>query len=59
MDSGDLLDARGLPVAFHDYLAWSRGASAPREVTVGVPGHRERVAPAPEAGTGQTPPSIV
>jgi hypothetical protein len=53
MDSPDLLDARGLPMAFHDYLAWSRGASAPREVTVGVPGHRERVAPAPpEAKTG-------
>jgi hypothetical protein len=47
MDSGDLPNARGLPVAFHDYLAWSRGASAPRKVTVGVPGHRERVAPAP------------
>src|SRR5215218_7572705 len=47
MDSGDLLDAHGLPVAFHDYLAWSRGTSAPRKVTVGVPGHRERVAPAP------------
>jgi Peptidase family M23 len=47
MDSGHLLDARGLPVAFRDYLAWSRGASVPREVTLGVPGHRERVAPAP------------
>src|SRR5918994_6991756 len=45
MDSGNLLDARGLPVAFRDYLAWSRGASAARTVTVGVPGHRERVAP--------------
>ena len=25
MDSRDLLDARGFPMAFHDYLAWSRG----------------------------------
>ena len=30
MDSRDLLDAHGLPVAFRDYLAWSRGASNPR-----------------------------
>lgn len=49
MDSADLLNARGLPIAFRDYLAWSRGASGPREVTTGVPGHRERVAPAPPA----------
>lgn len=36
MDSRDLLGARGLPMAFHDYLAWSRGASVPRKVTVGL-----------------------
>jgi hypothetical protein len=56
MDSPDLLAARGLPVAFRDYLAWSPGASAPRRVAVGVPGRRERVAPAPsEAGSHATP----
>jgi hypothetical protein len=58
MDSSDLPTSRGLPVAFRDYVAWSRGASAPREVPVGVPGFRERVAPVPEAGGGQTPSSI-
>jgi hypothetical protein len=53
MDSPDLLTARGIPVAFRDYLAWSPGASAPRRVAVGVPGRRERVAPAPpEPGSG-------
>jgi len=46
MDFPDLLTARGLPVNFRDYLAWSPGPSAPRRVAVGVPGRRERVAPA-------------
>jgi murein DD-endopeptidase MepM/ murein hydrolase activator NlpD len=44
MDSVDLVHARGLPVAFRDYVAWS--ADGLRRVEVGVPRHRERVAPA-------------
>jgi hypothetical protein len=50
MDSPELLAARGLPMAFRDYRAWSRGADQPRTVTEGVPGHRERVAPLAQGG---------
>jgi len=46
MDSLDLLATRGLPMAFRDYVAWPRGATEPRHITQGVPGHRERVEPA-------------
>jgi hypothetical protein len=44
MDSVDLLDARGWPVVFRNYLAWPRGASEPHAVALGVPDRRERVA---------------
>jgi hypothetical protein len=44
MDSEDLLDARGWPTVFRDYLAWPQGASEPHLVTSGVPQRRERVA---------------
>jgi hypothetical protein len=46
MTSLDLLATRGLPMAFRDYVAWSRGGTEPRRVRQGVPGHRERVEPA-------------
>ena len=46
MDSSELLNARGLPMQFRDYLSWPRGASKPRHVGLGVPGHREVIAPA-------------
>jgi hypothetical protein len=44
MDSTDQLAARGLPMAFRDYVAWPRGGTE-RQVSQGIPGHRERVAP--------------
>jgi len=44
MDSTDQLAARGLPMAFRDYVAWPRGGTE-RHVSQGIPGHRERVAP--------------
>jgi hypothetical protein len=44
MDSMDQLAARGLPIAFRDYVAWPRGGTE-RHVSQGIPGHRERVAP--------------
>jgi Peptidase family M23 len=43
MDSTDQLAARGLPMAFRDYVAWPRGGTE-RHVSQGIPGHRERVA---------------
>lgn len=43
MNSLDLLAARGLQMAFRDYIAWPRGATEPRRVEQGIPGHRERV----------------
>ena len=44
MDSADLITARGLPMAFRDYLAWPpRGKGQPEWVSRGVPGHRQRV----------------
>jgi Peptidase family M23 len=43
MDSVDPLAARGLPVAFRDYVVWDRRAKNPRRVRQGVPGARERV----------------
>jgi|SRR5262245_17760278 len=44
MDSTDILEARGLPMAFRDYLAWpQRGKGEPTLVSQGVPGHRQRV----------------
>lgn len=47
MDSTDLLAARGLPMAFRDYLTWPRrGTGEPQRVSQGIPGHRQRVAPA-------------
>ena len=46
MDSTDQFAARGLPMAFRDYVAWPRGGTE-RHVSQGIPGHRERVAPAP------------
>ena len=48
MDSADMLHARGLPVAFRNYVAWSSGGE-PRRVEIGVPGHRERISAAEEA----------
>lgn len=48
MDSTDLLAARGLPMAFRDYLAWPKGASEPNHVIEGVPNQRERVEPLPD-----------
>ena len=45
MDSADLLAARGLPVAFRDYVVSSGGPAGFR--SVGVPGQREIVGPAP------------
>jgi hypothetical protein len=30
-------------MAFRDYIAWPRGATEPRRVEQGIPGHRERV----------------
>jgi murein DD-endopeptidase MepM/ murein hydrolase activator NlpD len=45
MDSPDLLAARGLPMAFRDYLAWPRGATEPQQVSQGIPGYRDRVEP--------------
>jgi hypothetical protein len=45
MDSLDLLTARGLPIAFRDYLVWPRGTDQPRRVNRGIPGHRDRVEP--------------
>ena len=45
MDSPDLLAARGLPMAFRDYLAWQHGANEPQQVSQGIPGHRDRVQP--------------
>jgi hypothetical protein len=47
MDRVDLIHARGLPVAFRDYVAWS--ADGPRRVEVGIPGHRERISAAEES----------
>ena len=48
MDSTDLITARGLPMAFHDYRAWPRGGKGqPSRVSQGVPGHRQRVEPVP------------
>ncbi|HKH53917.1 MAG TPA: M23 family metallopeptidase [Propionibacteriaceae bacterium] len=44
MDSTDQLAARGLPMAFRDYVAWPREGTE-RHVNQGIPGHRERVAP--------------
>lgn len=46
MHSLDLLATRGLPMAFRDYVAWSRGAKEPCRVMQGIPGYRERVEPA-------------
>jgi hypothetical protein len=46
MDSLNLLATRGLPMAFRDYVASSRGGTEPRVVTQGVPSHRERIEPA-------------
>lgn len=46
MNSTDLLAARGLPMAFRDYVAWSRDANERRHVSQGIPGQRERVEPA-------------
>lgn len=48
-DSADLLAARGLPMTFRNYLAWPPKAKAPRHVTEGIPAHRERVQPLPNA----------
>ena len=45
MDSVDPLAARGLPMAFRDYLAWPPGTDEPRQVGQGVPGHRHRIQP--------------
>jgi Peptidase family M23 len=45
MDSADLLNARGLPIVFREYLAWPRGAARPTLVSLGIPGYRERVEP--------------
>lgn len=45
MDSLDLLAARGLPMMFRNYLAWSKGATEPRRIPEGIPERRERVAP--------------
>jgi Peptidase family M23 len=47
MDSPDLLHARGLPLAFRDYRAWTRGTDQAREVRRGVPAQREVVEPLP------------
>jgi Peptidase family M23 len=49
MDRVDLVHARGFPVAFRDYVAWSSGGE-PHRVEIGVPGHRERVSPAAASG---------
>lgn len=46
MNSLDLLAARGLPIAFRDYVAWPRGGNRPQHVSQGIPRHRERVEPA-------------
>jgi hypothetical protein len=46
MNSLDLLTTRGLPMAFRDYVAWPRDGTEPRRVAQGMPGQRERVAPA-------------
>ena len=48
MDSADLLAARGLPMAFRNYLAWPKGANEPHHVIDGVPHQRERVEPLPD-----------
>ena len=48
MDSAELLAARGLPMAFHNYLAWPRRASEPNHVIEGMPQERERVEPLPD-----------
>ena len=45
MDSADLLSARGLPVAFRDYVVGSGGPA--RVTAVGVPRQHEMVGPAP------------
>jgi Peptidase family M23 len=45
MDSVDPLAARGLALAFRDYVVWDRRATEPRRVKQGVPGPRERVEP--------------
>jgi Peptidase family M23 len=46
MDSLELLDASGLPMAFRDYRASKRGEDRPRDVSQGVPANREVVQPA-------------
>ncbi|MCF4120789.1 M23 family metallopeptidase [Antribacter sp. KLBMP9083] len=43
MDSPDLLTGRGLPMAFRGYRAWRHGTDQHRDVTQGVPDHRETV----------------
>jgi hypothetical protein len=48
MDSADLLAARGLPMAFSNYLAWPRGANEPHHIIDAVPHQRERVEPLPD-----------
>ena len=48
MDSAELLAARGLPMAFHNYLAWPKGAGEPKHVIEGMPHERERVEPLPD-----------
>jgi murein DD-endopeptidase MepM/ murein hydrolase activator NlpD len=45
MDSAELHEARGLPMAFRDYRAWPKGARDPNHVIEGVPNQRERVEP--------------
>ncbi|GAA1862162.1 M23 family metallopeptidase [Asanoa iriomotensis] len=45
MDGPDAHAARGLPIAFRGYRSWRRGAAAPVEVSTGVPGEAEVVAP--------------
>jgi hypothetical protein len=46
MDSPELLNARGVPMAFRNYRACKRGEQRPREVPQGVPANREVVEPA-------------
>ena len=48
MDSAELLAARGLPMAFHNYLAWPKGAGEPKHVIEGMPHERERIEPLPD-----------
>jgi hypothetical protein len=55
MDSADLLTARGLPVAFRDFRAWPRRGGEPRDIAIGIPGHRERIAPS-QSGVGSHQP---